>query len=519
MVDLIKPGAGAMPGSTASFLLTAEGIAKSYAGVVALADGNISVRPGEIHGLLGENGAGKSTLIKCLAGTPAPDSGRIAMGGVALPQGHSAVNAAAAGLAFIHQEGSLVETLSVEENVALAVGFPRKAGMIDWRAVRRMTLDALSMLGVDIDPSRQVAELPIAARTVVSIARALAQSARLVVLDEPTASVSPADATALFRVLKRMSASGTSLVFVSHRLDEVYAICDRVTILRDGHTAALDRPLQNLPTAELVELICGRPVTIKRTERFVSRGDPILKVSGLAGSPVAPLSFAVSAGEILGVTGLSDGGQYELGELLFGIREVKSGSASLGGKGFRPTGPGDALQKGMGYVPPDRNVLGLAKEMTLTENLFINPQRGCGALSAGRLLIPSRERSEAHRMLERFHVRPANPDIRVGNLSGGNAQKILVARGLQKRTDVLIVNDPTVGVDVGAREEIYALLRNAANQGTAIILITSDFEEVETLANRAFVMVRGVVAAELDGERLTQAEITAALTKKQVAVA
>ena len=247
-------------------LLCATGIKKVFGGAVALSHGNLSVRAGEIHALLGENGAGKSTLIKCLAGTPPPDAGEILIGGTALPQGHSARHAAEAGIAFIHQETALIESLSVEENIALANGYQRRGGLIDWEEVRRFARIALNKMGVDLDPSRLVAELPPATRTVLAIAAALARSARILVLDEPTASLGASDVQALFRVLRRISEAGNAVVFVSHRLDEVYELCDRITVLRDGATVGTVMP-DDITKDDLIALICGHRVVIdKKTE-------------------------------------------------------------------------------------------------------------------------------------------------------------------------------------------------------------------------------------------------------------
>jgi ribose transport system ATP-binding protein len=496
----------------ADFLLQAAGLRKSYGGTVALANGSLAVRRGEIHGLLGENGAGKSTLIKCLAGTPAPDEGTIIVDGQELPRGHSARHAAEAGLAFIHQEGSLIETLSVEENIALTAGYPRRAGFIDWPRLRRFARDALEVLGVELDPSRIVAELPQATRTVVAIARALAQSARIVVLDEPTASVSPNDARALFRVLKRLSAAGNAVVFVSHRLDEVYELCDRIAVLRDGVTVASDLTT-DISQKDLISIICGHEVAFAKKQATTTTGEPRLQVRDLKGPMVGPISFSVWPGEIVGFTGLSDAGHYEIGELIFGLKTPTTGALLLAGMPFAPDSPREALKRGVAYLPPDRIGSGLAREMTLAENLFLNPQYSGLSLTSNGILSPARERVAALSILRQFQVRPPDPDAPIASLSGGNAQKVLVARWLHKAAEILIVNDATVGVDVRAREEIYEVIRRAATAGTAVLLITSDFEEVQSLSGRAFVFVRGILSEELVGDRVTVPEITGALAR------
>ena len=502
------PDRGASPAGDA--LLCATGIKKVFGGAVALSHGNLSVRAGEIHALLGENGAGKSTLIKCLAGTPPPDAGEILIAGRALPPGHSARNAAEAGLAFIHQETSLIESLSVEENIALANGYQRRGGVIDWARVRRFARAALDKMGVDLDPGRLVAELTPATRTVLAIAAALARSARILVLDEPTANLGASDVRALFRVLRRISADGNAVVFVSHRLDEVYELCDRITVLRDGATVGTVLP-NDITKDDLIALICGHRVVIGRKAVASATAEPVLTAKNLRGSIVGPVSFAIRPGQIVGFTGLSDAGHYELGEILFGLKRPRSGSLALFGRSFAPGSPAEAMRRGIGYVPPDRNMLGLARDMTLSENLFFNPLRGSPALSALGTISPIREHASASTILRRFAVRPPTPEERIVSLSGGNAQKVLVARWLFDPARVLIVNDVSVGVDVGSREEIYRAIRREAAANAAVLVITSDFEEIEALCARAFVFVRGVLKTELTGMKVTVPQISACL--------
>ena len=491
-------------------LLDARDIRKAYGGAVALRGASLVVARGEIHALLGENGAGKSTLIKCVAGAPPPDSGTVLVDGAPLADGHGPAEAAAAGLAFIHQESTLIDDLTVEENIAIVEGYPRRFGLIDWRAVRERAVGALEALGVSIDPGAKVAELPIAARTTVAIARALALSAKLLVLDEPTASLGAKDVKALFAALRRISAQGGAIVFVSHRLDEVYDLCDRATVLRDGANVGTARP-RDLSRRELVKMICGHDVSFVRKSERASFGEPALRADGLEGETVAPFDFSVRAGEIVGFTGLSDAGHYELGQMLFGVAPILAGRASLDGKPFAPRSPAQAMAAGVGYVPADRNLEGLARELTLTENLFLNPDPKSPALAGGAWLDSGRESAEAGKLLRQFAVRPPIPDAFVATLSGGNAQKVLLARWLSTVARLLVVNDVSVGVDIGAREDIYAAIRKAASAGAAVMIVTSDFEEIENLCSRAFVMARGVLRAELSGEDVTVASISAAL--------
>ena len=491
-------------------LLDARDIRKAYGGAVALRGASLSVLRGEIHALLGQNGAGKSTLIKCIAGTPPPDSGTIIVDGRQLPLRHGAQAAASAGLAFIHQESTLIEDLSVEENIAFVEGYPRRLGLIDWSAVRQRAREALDALHLSIDPRAKVAELPIASRTTVAIARALALSAKLVVLDEPTASLGAKDVAALFAALRRIAARGEAIVFVSHRLDEVFELCDRVTVLRDGANVGSARP-KDISRHDLVTMICGHEVNLARKPASEARSAPLIEAKGLEGEVVAPIDFSVAPGEIVGFTGLSDAGHYDLGEMLFGLAPIIRGQAWLNGKPFRPRSPSAAISAGVGYVPRDRNVDGLARNMSLTENLFFNPDSDSPGMAGSLLVSATRQEAAARTLLTRFTVRPPIPDALIATLSGGNSQKVLLARWLSTQARLLIINDVSVGVDVGAREDIYAAIRQSAAAGAAVMIVTSDFQEIENLCSRAYVLVRGVLRAELRGELLTVAAMSGAL--------
>lgn len=492
-------------------LLEAKDIRKAYGGSVALRGVSLSVRAGEIHALLGENGAGKSTLIKCLAGTPAPDSGTISVDGRLLPAQHGPVDATAAGLAFIHQESTLIESLSVEENIAMVEGYPRRFGLIDWPAVRRRAIETLDLVGVAIDPRARVGELPLASRTMVAIARALALSARLLILDEPTASLGPSDVDRLFAALRRISSRGGAVVFVSHRLDEVYDLCDRLTVLRDGANVGSAQP-RELSRRDMVTMICGRELSFTAKGAPELSAAPLLRAEALEGELLAPLDFCIDAGEIVGFTGLSDAGHYELGEMLYGLSPCMGGRVQLQDEAYTPRSPALALQAGVAYLPRDRNLDGLAREMTLSENLFLNPARDSPAMANSVWLSQEREHAAAVALLRRFAVRPPLPGARIGTLSGGNAQKVLLARWLSFGARLLIINDVSVGVDIGAREEIYAAIRRVSSNGTAVMIVTSDFEEIQNLCSRALVFSRGLLRAEFEGDELTVSNLSAALS-------
>jgi ribose transport system ATP-binding protein len=490
-------------------VLSATNLRKVYGGSVALADGNLQVRHSEIHALVGENGAGKSTMIRCIGGTPPPDSGTIVVDGAAFPERHNAADAASAGISFIHQDAALVDDLSVAENIALQAGYRQRLRLIDWRSVHRSARQALDRMGVKLDTRSLVAELPPATRMIVAIARALARSPRVLVLDEPTANLSARDVETLFGILRSLREGGAGIVYVSHRLDEVEEICDRITVLRDGNTVGTVRT-DRVSKREVVEMICGHDVKLRRSAPAALAAGAVLDVHGLEGPFLEPISFSVARGEIVGFTGMSDAGHYVLGELLFGVAPRTGGGAELSGAPYRPEKPADAIERGVAYIPPDRNTRGLAKELSLLENLFMNPDSAPTSVKrVTQLMRGGPEHREATALLRRFRVVPPAPDERVSALSGGNAQKVLVARWLRRSPTLLVVSDLTVGVDVGARAEIYGHMREIAAQGSAVIVITSDFEEIEALCTRAFVLQRGRVIGTLEGEDVTVENITA----------
>ncbi len=490
-------------------LLDARGVRKVFGGTVALAAADLEVRPGEIHGLLGENGAGKSTLIRLIVGVQRPDGGELRIGDVDLAANHSPGLARRAGIACIHQNLDLVGDLSVAENIAMEIGFPRgRFGLLDGAEMHGQAERALALMGVRIDPRRAVKTLPIAAQASVAIARALALDCRLLILDEPTASLAAGEVEALFAVLHRLREQGLGMLFVSHRMDEISAHCDRVTVLRNGRTVATERTA-DLNEDRMVELIVGHAVDSGPSEPpSLADTEPILVANGLEGAVVGPLSFAVRPGEIVGFTGLSDSGHLELGELIFGVEPREGGELTWRGEPFRPSDPRQAIGAGIAYVPANRTRHGVAPRMSLRENLFANPDPG------GGLLNVRAEHQACQQLLERFDVRPAEPDREVGTLSGGNAQKALLAKWLARRPRLVVLNEPTTGVDIGAREQIYELVRAAAREGTAVVLISSDFDEIEQLSHRAMVLWRGLESGWLEGSRLSTNNITKAAVQR-----
>jgi ribose transport system ATP-binding protein len=478
-------------------MLQVEGIRKVFGGNVALADVDFAVRSGEIHGLLGENGAGKSTLIKILAGALDADGGAVRVGNTAL-ESITPKTSQQAGISFIHQDLGLITDLSIAENIAFGIGFATHGPhlpLIRWEATRRRAREVLDTMGIDIEVDTLVRELGIGAQAAVAIARALASDARVLILDEPTATLSAGEVAYLFAVLRRLREAGLAIVFVSHRMDEVFALCDRVTVLRDGRTAGT-RTLADTSYAEVVQLITGHgpgQARARADDAAAGATDAALELDGVEGIAVGPVDLTVRTGEIFGLTGLAGAGQEELAEIVGGLVAPVAGTLRLFGAAYRPASPRAALDRSVAFVPSDRAGDGLCLQRTLLENLYDNP-RGAGLLARGE------ERAEAQALLERFDVRPPWPDAVLSTLSGGNAQKVLLAKFFAREPRMLVLNEPTAGVDIGAREQIYAAIRRAAaEQDVTVLVVTSDLEEVAMLCDRAAVLYRGVVMELLEG--------------------
>lgn len=482
-------------------VLDIRGLRKVYGGTVALGGVDFSVRRGEIHALLGENGAGKSTLVKLLAGVEPCDGGAIMVDGQALPVNHTSREVDGAGVAFIHQQIGLVGDMTVAENIALLSGYPRRAAFIDWRAISRLAAEALERMRVDINPDEMVANLPVSAQSVVAIARALARDSKLLILDEPTASLTVDEVATLFGILRRLRDEGVGIVLISHRLDEVRALCDRVTVLRDGEVVG-QGAMSDVSDAALVEMIVGHEVERLPIKESVG-GESFIEFKNLTGRRLRGVTARLNRGEVVGITGLSGSGHTEIGSVLFGQAPIVGGSVSIAGCEYRPASAADAIANGIGFVPGDRNSEGAAVELSLRENLYLNPKE-----RLFRLLRRNVESRRARMTLEKFDVRPPEPEAVFSTLSGGNAQKVVLARWLAEGTDILVLNDPTAAVDIGARLEIHRLLRAAAAEGSLVIVITSDMEEVEQLCDRVLVCRGGQMVADLSAAQVSVEQLT-----------
>lgn len=473
-------------------VVSVKGVSKRFGGTQAVSKVSFAVNAGEIVALLGENGAGKSTLIKMLAGVYPTDEGEFWFHEVAFDP-----RDAHPGIAFIHQDLGLIEWMTVAENINLMQNsYPRRFGLIDWRTARENALKALVAVSDSIDPDMRVQDLSRTEKSLVAIARALARKATLLVLDEPTASLPQADVEMLHGVLSRLRDSGVAMIYVSHRLDEVFAIADRVVVLRDGFLVG-DEPIGNLDADSLIQLIIGRNLD----DVFLHTDPPqnaecVLRLEEVTTEGAGPISFELRRGEVLGLVGLRGAGQDAVGHALFGRAPVVSGDIHLAGDvPFHAQHPQDAVRQGICMVAGDRNAESVAQGLSIQENLFLNPSltgRGLGTFRR-----PSDEVAEARRIGETYDIRPNDPFAPIETLSGGNQQKVIMARWMAVGGQILILEDPTAGVDVGSKADIYALLVRALKEGLAVLLISTDFEEVAALSHRACVFHNGAIVKEM----------------------
>ena len=479
-----------------------RGVSKHFGGTQALIDASIDVGAGEIVALLGENGAGKSTLIKILAGVHALDSGTVAY------RDHDATHALRRlPIAFIHQDLGLIEWMTVAENISLMLGFPRRVGLIDWTAVRTRATRALAVVGADIDPDQRIRDLTRTEKSLVAIARALAADAEILVLDEPTASLPANEVARLFAALRLARERGVGMIYVSHRLDEVFEIADRMVVLRDGRVVG-ERRVDETSAEEVILLIVGREPSQVFMRPARHEGSARLVFEQVSIDEAPPLSCRVRAGEVVGFVGLRGAGQEKVGRSLFGLSPVTGGRVLLDGKAITASSPREAIGLGIGLVCADRIAESIVPGLCVLENLFLNPvAAGLHVLS---YLRPRPEARAAAGLGERIGLKPNDCSLPIEWLSGGNQQKVVVGRWLHLGARVYVFEDPTAGVDVGAKAEIYRLFDLALERGATILIISTDFEEVAKVCHRALVFHRGAVTAELSGDELSTANLLAA---------
>jgi L-arabinose transport system ATP-binding protein len=492
-----------------------SGISKSYPGVQALADISFSVEKGAVHGLMGENGAGKSTLIRVLSGDQSADSGKIILDGA--EQNYTSVrDAFHAGVIVIHQELQLVPELTVAENLWLG-RFPGKAGVIDGKRLVETVRTKLVEIGIDIDPAAKVASLSIGARQMVEIAKAVMLDARVIALDEPTSSLSSRESEILFSLIARLKERGTVILYVSHRLDEIFRLCDSLTVLRDGRLAAHHPDVSKVTREQVISEMVGREISNIWGWRERDLGPIRLEVKNLAGPKLrSPISFSVRQGEILGFFGLIGAGRSEMTRLLYGADHRSKGNVAIDGIAISPNRPKASINAGMVLCPEDRKFDGIIQGRSIEENITISSRRH---FSPFGILRPRKEGEVADQFISKLRVRTPSRKQDIINLSGGNQQKVILGRWLSEQgVKVLVIDEPTRGIDVGAKSEIYDIIYELAAGGMAIVVISSELPEVMGVSDRIMVMCGGNVAANIARADFNEREIlTAALPDKNAA--
>jgi inositol transport system ATP-binding protein len=496
-----------MPGG---ILLQVRGICKQFPGVRALQDVDLQVRAGEVHALLGENGAGKSTLLKILSGALRATQGEARLEGVALDPKETPRERQRLGLVTIYQEFNLLPFMSIAENLYLGQE-PRRFGIIDWRAMRNNAKALLASLGLNLDPRREVRHLSVAHQQMVEIGRAVARQAKLIIMDEPTAALGGREVETLHAVIRDLKARGVSFIYVTHRLDEVKLICDAFTVLRDGrHVASGD--VKTVQVRDLVRLMVGRDVTFAKRVRSKPHGETILAVEGISRAcdtdgrhamALKGLSIDVRAGEIVGFAGLVGAGRTELARIIFGADHCDQGVLHLNGEEVRPLkSPRQAIRAGIALVPEDRKQQGCFLDQSISQNMTLPSLQRMSRF--GFIVDEAKERRLVEHYRKALGIKMSHAGVAVGTLSGGNQQKILLARCMALHPKVLIVDEPTRGIDIGAKAEVHQLLFEMAESGIAMIIISSEMPEVLALSDRIVVFREGCISGTLDARDATE---------------
>ena len=491
-----------------------ENISKTFPGVKALDDVSMNICKGEVLGLVGENGAGKSTLIKILSGVHEPDDGSKITIGNKTVDSISTKDSLKSGIVVIHQDISLFPNLTVRENIAISQQLESGKKFISWKKMDQIARKALDEVGIDIDLGARLGSLSIAKQQLIAIARALVYDAQVIVMDEPTSTLSKGEVETLFNIIKMLKERGIGIVFITHKFEELFIVSDRITVLRDGkHVGTY--PASEVTHDQLIYLMVGREVTSDRLRGTPDKED-ILSIKSISKKGnYKDVSFFVKKGEIVGITGLVGAGRTEVAHAIFGLNTPESGEIQLEGKTIKPKSPKEAMDLGIAYVPESRQLEGLILRQDVENNITLSTIKSF----ANKLsLINSKDRfKNAQDWISKLGVRPSFPDMLASKLSGGNQQKVVVAKWLSTHPKVLVVDEPTNGVDVGAKREIHLLLRKLADDGMGIIVISSELPEILAISDRILVMRQGRIVAEFDGDEATQEAImNMAITKSRV---
>ncbi|MBE7026564.1 MAG: sugar ABC transporter ATP-binding protein [Ruminococcaceae bacterium] len=480
------------------YILELKNITKTFPGVRALDNVHLQIAPGEVHALCGENGAGKSTLMKIISGAQKYTSGEILVDGKSYVF-ESTSEAQNVGISMIYQEFNLVPHLSVAENIFLG-RLKTKNGAVQWKQIYNDANEILEKLGLDIDPHKTVSSLSVAHMQMVEIAKCLSINARVIIMDEPTAALTDEEIRVLFDIIASLKKQGISIIYISHRMDEIFTISDTITVFRDGKYIKTLKT-QNTNYDELVSLMVGQSIEKLYPDRAYQKGEVVLDVKNLVGKAVNDVSFQLYKGEILGICGLLGAGNIELSKIIYGATRKTSGSVIKDGREIKCKDPYTSIKDGIGLVPDDRKNDGLVLMRSVKENISLSSLKG---ISTNGFIISSRENTKVANVIEALSVKVPSPEHIVGNLSGGNQQKVVFAKVLQASPDILILDEPTRGVDVGAKAEIYQIIDLLTKKGKSIILISSDLPEVIGMCDRILVMKEGKIVKEVLKSEATQ---------------
>ena len=486
-----------------NYILTLKNITKEFPGVKALDDVTINIERGTIHGLVGENGAGKSTLIKVLAGIYQPNKGEIILDGKPC-RFNSPIEARRAGISVVHQEIKLAEPLSVAENMFLG-NVQLKNGLVDWKGMRRRAREIVEDLGMDIDINAQVSSLTVAKKQIVEIMHAINNNSRILIMDEPSAVLTDRELEVMFRIVKQLRDKGITIIYISHRLDEIFGLCSNVSVRRDGrHIDTI--PVASVDRQGLINMMVGREMGQEYPKEVGNVGGTILEVKNLSRGILQDISFEVKSGEVFGISGLVGAGRTELARAILGIDKPESGEVYVRGKKVHYRTFADAIRDGLGLIPEDRKLQGLVQIMSVKRNTtLVNMKR---VLHAG-VISSSLEEKLSKEYADKLHVVTPSMETEVQYLSGGNQQKVVIAKWLFQNSEILFLDEPTRGIDVGAKAEIYRLINRMAKEGKTIIMISSEMPELLGMCDRIMVMHEGHKMGELNAAEATQEKIMA----------